>query len=60
MIKGEFKYVKTARQIKGVRIVGGKILVLYFLDGEIEKIKCETAEEAQGRYYEILTLMDWN
>ena len=46
--------------LKGVRIVAGKILMLYYSDGRVDKIKCETAEEAQERYYEILALMDWN
>ena len=46
--------------LKGVRVVGGKILILYYSDGRVDKIKCETAKEAQERYYEILTLMDWN
>ena len=46
--------------LKGTRVVGGRILMLYYSDGRVDKIKCETAKEAQERYYEILTLMEWN
>ena len=56
----EFNYVKASNQLKGIRIVGGKILVLYYLDGRVEKIKCESMEEAENRYCEILSEMKWN